>query len=224
MVPSSKKLLMSHFVRTIRFAVLCAAIANTQTLQAQESRGSGQWTDHASNGKLEIVILPWQEGIIPARALNVALPGWKSFQLSQRRQEPAVDVQWLGRVLISLRNVSQVDVMVPKTSVNVDYAFEILDEAGIRAQLTERGKKLPTSETEHSHMVHSIQLKVLVPGEEFVEQFDVSAYFQLEPGREYTLRVRRWVGGRFTSSEDLVAQRKDENAGFKSELRRSIKL
>ena len=155
-----------HYRRLIIAAILVPVVAGGQPPAA-----------HSSNGVLELSAVP-----IPAPDTR---PAGKRIEQY---------VPWHGMVEVTIQNISFTPVLIE--DMPCDFGFEVLDSAGRPEEQTESGKQCEQifRRVGPPTMVLSIGHHHLAPMQQARYPVDLSELFKIEPGRAYTVVVRRSRG------------------------------
>jgi hypothetical protein len=133
------------------------------------------WTDHPSNGVMEI------------SASQALTPG-----PLRRSIDPPEERIWRGAITISLRNVSPFLLQLSESLLS--YEFTVLDSTGKPVAMTDFGKQVANIQENARHgqmppMFSGIVLS-LRSGDTRSLNLDLSNRYQIQPGQEYTVRIR----------------------------------
>lgn len=161
--------------------VLLLFFAGNSRTQAQVEAGTPAATpvgDHPSNGVVELIVTPE-----PAHGRR-SLPG-------------EAYAPWDGFLNAKIRNISLGPARVEEADWTREYVIEVLDAVGKPVAMTERGKSVadaasrPRDPRGYYGPVGSANL---APGEENYVQMNIKQIYQVEPGRAYTIKMKRSVG------------------------------
>lgn len=154
-----------------------------------------------------------QEGILPGnsdRPLNGLL---EMTVVDDIATGTASGARAQGSVLvIRIKNIARVPIEIAQTYPELDFPLEVRDENGQVVPLTEGAKVLPAfSGGVHVGSIRSIKL---YPDERYEARIDVSRFYDVKPGRVYTVRIKTSIGPRV----DALGKTVDR------ELRRSVRM
>jgi hypothetical protein len=134
--------------------------------------------DHPSNSVVELIVTPE-----PAHG---------------RRPPPGeVYAPWDGFLNVRIRNVSLGPARVDEADWTREYTIKVLDSSGRSVPMTERGKSIadalsrPRDPRGYYGPAGSANL---TPGEENYVQMNLKQIYQVEPGRAYTIKLKRSAG------------------------------
>lgn len=117
---------------------------------------------------------------------------------NQRTAEPDPEgrdtAPWKGVISVTLKNISKQTVRYVRTSWTWDYRIDVIDPDGEPVAKTKEGASLPETDEERSGYPFMRVTMTLEPNQSASEPLFLSSLFELKPGIEYTIRIRRAVG------------------------------
>ncbi len=172
-------------MKQVKIAILLVAwsalCARGQTAGAAE-RAETPAEDHPSNGVVELIVTP-----APA-------PPHRPHKLGD---PPEIYALWEGLLNVRVRNVSLGPARVDETDWLFEYTIQVLDASGRPVPMTERGKSRAeeASRPRNPYGYYGpASAFSLAPGEDVYGQLDISKIYQVQPGKPYTIKLKRTSG------------------------------
>lgn len=117
---------------------------------------------------------------------------------NQRTSEPDPEGRdatlWKGVICVTLKNVSKQTIRYDSTYWGWDYRIEVIGPDGEPVAKTKEGATLPETHKERAAYPLRRVHMTLEPNQSATEPLYLAQLFELKPGVEYTIRIRRAVG------------------------------
>ena len=97
---------------------------------------------------------------------------------------------WAGGIEITVKNVSKRPVHLEESSLT--YEFTLLDSSGNLVPRTEYGEQIAEAQRNGPSGMFNIGVYELPPGQEYTQTMGLRNFFKIQPGQDYTVRLKRW--------------------------------
>ena len=104
-------------------------------------------------------------------------------------RDPAPTI-WQGLVEVTVKNISQRPVRIAEGALT--YELSAWDSSGMLVPKTRFGEQVEAAQRDGPTRMPATATVDLLPGQEYTRTLGLRTYFLIEPGRDCTVRLKRW--------------------------------